>query len=516
MKKKFFNLMGAFFSVILFNLSCSAGVNNASNTLHVSGPIEITSESYPFNAASHSRVPQDLTEFNYIEEEYFVSGKANVYDGDADGNVFVRTPDAPYTTRILIRRPVDKSKFSGNVIVELNNPTAMYDMDLQWMFCRDFFIENGDIWAGITVKPVAVQALKKFDPERYASMSFANPLPPEKRCEITPSPLNDTSVETENGLVWDIVSQVGKLLKSNSELNPIRDYNVEYLIATGYSQTGGYLTTYINLIHPLDAAKLADGSPIFDGYMIGDGDAFIAPINQCAGSLPAGDSNVTIKPRKVPIISVTTQGLLHSTMIARRPDSDTAGDKFRRYEVPGSAHVNQKSMDSAPSSADIQKAGVGAAPSNCSGVDKYGVTNFPFEFFMNSAFNNLYTWIRKGTPPPTAEPILIEKNADGNETNIKLDEFGNALGGVRNPYVDVPVATYYGQSRPLDEQSAFLCSLLGYREPFDNTKIKNLYPTREDYLSKVNAMVDGMVNERFLIKSDGKRIKKEVQGMNAW
>jgi len=514
MKKKYY-LSGVCFAVMLICLSCSKGVKDTPETLNVIGPVEVTSESYPFNAASHSEVPQDLLKFNYIEEEFFVSGKANVYDYDADGNVIVRTPDAPYTTRIHIRRPADKSKFSGNVVFELNNPTALHDLDLQWMFCRDFFLENGDIWVGITVKPIAIKALVKFDPERYASMSMNNPLSPDQRCEPEPGMLDDTTPETENGLVWDIISQVGALLKGDSESNPIKDYNVEYLIATGYSQTGGYLTTYINFIHPLDTAKLADGSPVFDGYMIGDGDAFLFPINQCAPA-PPGETSVTIKPPGVPVISVVTQGLLNMTFVAWRPASDTPEDRYRRYEIPGSAHINQKSNDNKPNAADIQKAGVPATAANCAGINENGVTDFPIEFFMNSAYSNLYAWLRTGTPPPKAEPIMAEKKEGKDEIDIMLDEHGNALGGVRNPYVDVPLATYYGQSQPLDEESAFFCMLAGYRQPFDNDKIKSLYPTRDDYLNSVSAMTDTMVKERFLTKSDGARIKEAAQGINAW
>jgi hypothetical protein len=515
MKKIYSYLARALFAALLLCLSCSKEVQDTS-AVNVTGPVEITSESYPFNAADHSTVPQDLAAFNYTEEEYFISGKANVYDFDAGGNVIVRTPKALYTTRILIRRPADKTKFSGNVVVELNNPTAMYDLDLQWMFCRDFFLENGDIWVGITVKPVAVKALKVFNPERYASLSMNNPLPPDQRCKPEPGMLNDTYPETENGLVWDIVSQIGALLRSDAESNPIRDYHVRYLIATGYSQTGGYLSTYINLIYPLDTAKLPDGNSIYDGYMIGDGDAFMVPLNQCVDAVPPGKTGVKLEPRGVPIISVVTQGLLNMTIAARRPDSDTAEDQYRRYEIPGAAHVNQISNDRKPSPADIQKAGVPPTAANCAGVNENGVTDFPIEFFMDSAYNNLYTWLRTGTSPPKAAPIIVEKVEGNDEIQIKLDEHGNALGGVRNPYVDVPLGTYYGQSSPLDEESAFFCSLAGYKQPFDDAKIKSLYPSREDYLKKVNAMVESMVNERFLKKSDGERIKNDAQKVKAW
>jgi hypothetical protein len=499
---------------MMFCCPCSKGASDPSNALKVTGPVKTISGSYPFNAADHSVVPQKIASSNYIEEEYFISGNANVYDYDAAGKVIVKQADAPYTTRIIVRRPTDKARFSGNVVLELNNPTKMFDMDLQWMFCKDFFIENGDIWVGVTVKPVAIKALKKFNPERYKSLSMDNPAPANERCEIKPSTLNDTTKETENGLVWDMVSQLGKLLKGKEDSNPLKRYDVKYVIATGYSQTAGYLTTYINLIHPLDTAKMADGKPVFDGYMLGDGDAFMVPLNQCVDAVPPGEKGVTIKPSGVPVISVVTQGLLTSTIVARRPDSDDPTDRYRRYEIPGAAHVNKKSMDNSPNSADSAKAGVPDSVSKCEGIDQYGVTDFPIEIFMNSAYQNLYAWIRTGTPPPKAEPIVIENDPEKKGITIKLDEHGNALGGVRHPYVEAPVATYYGKSKALDEVSAFFCSLAGYKIPFDAAKIKALYPAKEDYLKKVYDVTDKLVADKLLTESDGERLKQATKDVN--
>ena len=67
-------------------------------------------------SASHLLEPMDLAASGYVEEEFFVSGRANVYDWAADGSISVRTPNAPYTTRILVRRPTASARFSGNVI----------------------------------------------------------------------------------------------------------------------------------------------------------------------------------------------------------------------------------------------------------------------------------------------------------------------------------------------------------------------------------------------------------------
>ena len=56
---------------------------------------------------------KDLTADGYIEEEYSVSGHADIYgyvdDAGASPAVEVITAATDYTTRILVRRPVDSS-----------------------------------------------------------------------------------------------------------------------------------------------------------------------------------------------------------------------------------------------------------------------------------------------------------------------------------------------------------------------------------------------------------------------
>ncbi len=69
------------------------------------GPIRVTSDSYPFLGAGHTLNPIDFTKAGYVEEEFIISGKANVYEWTADGKLSVKTEKAPYNTRILVRRP---------------------------------------------------------------------------------------------------------------------------------------------------------------------------------------------------------------------------------------------------------------------------------------------------------------------------------------------------------------------------------------------------------------------------
>ena len=45
--------------------------------VRVVGPLPVSADSYPFGAADHTRVPEDLKKVGYVEEEFLVSGVAN-------------------------------------------------------------------------------------------------------------------------------------------------------------------------------------------------------------------------------------------------------------------------------------------------------------------------------------------------------------------------------------------------------------------------------------------------------
>ena len=113
----------------------------------------------------------------------------------------------PYSTRILVRRPKSPRRFSGTVVVEALNPSLRYDAPIMWIESQDHFIARGDVYVGVTVKPVAVASLKLFDPMRYAALSFRNPLPPSETCgqaALPPAPGGlppESSPATENGLI---------------------------------------------------------------------------------------------------------------------------------------------------------------------------------------------------------------------------------------------------------------------------------------------------------------------------
>src|SRR5271157_1536863 len=124
----------------------------------VTGPIAVTADSYPLAAANRLQTKYDLAKAGYVEEEFLVSGTANVYNWNADNSISVKTAGAPYTTRILVRRPADAAKFSGDVIVENLENTRAYDWNFIWAYSADYFMEHGGAWVGITHLPAAIAA----------------------------------------------------------------------------------------------------------------------------------------------------------------------------------------------------------------------------------------------------------------------------------------------------------------------------------------------------------------------
>src|SRR5437867_5211574 len=71
-------------------LSAQGSQRAATSVPHVDGPIPVTSDSRMFMSSLDSQTPLNLPAYGYMEQEYFVSGAANVYDWDSDGAVTVR------------------------------------------------------------------------------------------------------------------------------------------------------------------------------------------------------------------------------------------------------------------------------------------------------------------------------------------------------------------------------------------------------------------------------------------
>jgi hypothetical protein len=458
-----------------------------------------TATSYPFMGGGHVFHPVDFKKAGYVEEEFLVSGNANVYDWAADGAVTVRTANAPYTTRILVIRPASASKFSGNLVLEPFFSARRFDWGMMWGYSYESLMEKGDAWVGVT-PPADIPGLKKFNPMRYGTLAADNP-DPKAPC---PGAGQNGPAAVEDGLRWDILSQVGAALKTPG--GPMGNLKVEAIVMT---TQGGDLLTYMNAFQ--SRAKLANGKSVVDGYLARN-PGNVGKINQCAQNVAANDPRQGFHKIGAPIISVMAQGEVPDSVRLRRPDSDDAADRYRGYEVAGIAHMDGAAYTQFPSIAD-QTAAVGSAqgsvdwPFNAPCDPAIALPKQPMlGYIYDSSFENLFQWIRKGTPAPRAQPITLKANGDKQE--VVVDEHGNGMGGVRSPYVDVPTATW-ATTTP----GPGTCRELGHSTAFPSAKLQSLYPSDKMYAGKVAAEVDKMVKDRWLTEADGKKIKEESKAL---
>jgi hypothetical protein len=473
----------------------------------ITGPIPVT-------AGSRAFVLQgiDLEPYGYMFEEYFVSGHANVYDwGEAGESPTprVRTADAPYTTRLLLRRPADPEAFSGNVWVELTNPTHRYDVEHEWATQHEKLMRDGDVHVGLTVKPVSIAALQRFDGERYAALSMANPLRPDEqpsgRLPGEPGYDENRSKLFENGLVWDIVSQVGAVLRVGQG-GPLGCCAVERVFATGMSQTGMYLNTYAASF--AQDATLPDGRPVYDGFVAICAAGRLSPINQSVPATAPDDPRSALPPGHVPLMRVDSQSDVFTLggYATRRPDAD-GDDPFRLYEIAGSAHGWSDMYNYQPPRADILAAG--GKPISFGTCTDAKWNGLPRQYIEPAMLRNMERWVADGTPPPRqAEPLRVV-GAGTPEQRFETDRFGNALGGVRNPWVDVPIATY--SDHATDTDRADVGAMFGHQVPFTTHQIESLYGSRAEYVAKVRASVEQLVRDRWLEPADGEHITRQAQ-----
>jgi hypothetical protein len=458
------------------------------------GPIPVTETSHPFCDMRFSRCKLDLAEYGYLEEEYFLSGTANVYDEEQSDKMFLKHEALPYKNRILVRRPAEPKKFSGRVYIDILNATNNFDIEDLWLRSYSWILENGHGYIGVTSKPVCVMSLKYFDYERYAGLNWASvELAPQP---VVPHPICGSVPGTEEGLIWDMLSQVASIVRYGGKNNCLGGYPVNYLYLTGQSQSGAYINTYVNHFHPYLIGK--DGQKLFDGYMNIVGVQFERFLCQRINDLFVSMIPRHFRPINTPFISVTSEGdleifapMVGGNMAALSPDnSDTSENKSRYYEVAGAPHTNitapvlQDDYEIAKSRNSFLKPG-----------DK-PMNDLPLAYYINGLLEKLHIWAAQGVAPEAVQPI--EKSRD---FQLVRDEYGNVKGGLRSPFLDVPAASYYGSVNGAE------LDVTGVMERFSKQKLVSLYGSTEAYLEKFDAYTDRQRLEGWIIVSDSRKMK---------
>lgn len=470
-------------------LASGAQAQNIAAVPKVTGPVPVTAQSYPFAAADHQMTPFDLAAAGYVEEEYFISGTANVYDWQTD-RTLKTLASGPYTTRILVRHPRAASAFSGAVWVEPMYTPRRWDWPMMWGYLRDGLIARGDVWVGVTMPGANLAGLKRFNAERYAPLSFANPTPD------APCPGTTNKSDLEPGLRWDALTQVATLLKS-ADRPLLRGFRVGAVYLTVQA---GDLEVYTNAIQPVSHA--------YDGFLARA--VFnLTAINRCAPVPAADDPRQVVRNVGVPVVAVAGEGDLVNTYVQRRADSDVPADRYRLYEVAGAAHIDRFAYAGFPTLADQAAAG------NAQGTEEWPFAapctppiQMPNQSMLrigyDVAMDALDKWVRRGTVPKRA-PRVETKPGEGSAFTVVADEFGNGRGGLRTTYVDVPVAHYVTSSPGPGN-----CPEIGHVDRIETERLLRTYGTFDRYAARVKASIARLTGEGWLTKADADRLAKEL------
>jgi Alpha/beta hydrolase domain len=433
----------------------------------------------------------DVATLGYRAKEFFVSGTARSYRPDGplgpDGKWDVVPADsAAYTTRIVALTPDDEATFNGTVLVEWLNVSGGLDAPAFWSMAHREIVREGYAYVAVSAQRVGIEgglslgfdmSLKVQNPERYSSLHHPG-----------------------DAFAFDIFTQVGRLVWDAESNGVLGELDPEVVLAVGESQSAVFLTTYVNAVDPL--------TEVYDGFLIHSRFGPAAPLDGVSLIDPAGGAStqsVQFRPDlKAPTLAFITETDLVGSLVlpgylgASQPDNDS----LRVWEVPGTAHADNYTIavgfidNGAAPLADRVAA---YAPTNVlMGEQLSHFINFApqHHYVLQASLAALHEWVRAGTAAPIGPRIELDESA---APVFVPDANGIAKGGIRTPWVDVPVAWTSG----IGDDESRMAALFGRGEPFDATTLQRLYPGgRSEYLERFTESLDQTIAAGFLLAAD--------------
>lgn len=402
----------------------------------------------------------DIGLLGYTAEEFFVSGTATAASGE----------QADYTTRVVALTP---ERFNGTVVVEWLNVSGGIDAPAVWFMAHRELARSGFGYVAVSAQLVGVEggenlvgmdmSLKAQDAERYSLLHHPG-----------------------DAFAYDMYTQVGRHVRAGEfGLRP------DHVLAVGESQSAMFLTTYVNDVDPVAAA--------YDGFLVHSRFGTGAPLDGTS-ALESTQPAPFRDDLRAPVLTVITEtdlvdGRLLGYHHARRPD----GEWLRAWELPGSAHADNYTIKvgfiDSGTAAPADLAAAYAPTDQLMGQQLSYRINFApqHHYVLQAALAALNRWVRDGVAAPTAPPMSF----DG--TGLVLDRHGLATGGVRTPWVDVPIARTSGAA-PAETPMSFL---FGSGEVFDVATLAGLYPGgRAEYLERFGTALDQAIREGYLLPAD--------------
>jgi hypothetical protein len=454
----------------------------------------------------------NLSAAGYVESEFDFSGTAQAYvktaplGSQGEWNVAPGV-SAPYTSRLLVRRPLDARRFNGTVIVEWFNDSAGFDTNSDWEYIHQELLSEGYAWVGVTaqyVGAIALQAWEAGEPgDRYASISHPG-----------------------DSFAYDIFSQAGRAIGHPLESGPAPlgelTGSIKSILAVGWSQSGSTLFTYVNSVERL--AHVYNGFIVHSaGYgepISTSGASFVDPsLAAPPGVPPTPTINVPLgdirTDQPVPVLAVadefTNMDLYEGVTLHAEPDTGS----FHVWEIAGMTHFDPI----IGGYADILKTYPGTP-------DPFGGCTIPppnpgipGEYALRAAVHALTQWAQSGVAPVSAPRFQLQAFPVSGYTMIYRDPATRiALGGIRLPPVAAPIATISGY-RP-SGADASCAPEAGAYDPWDGDidpwdgqpgldpsptpepSLQALYPTHTDYVRAVSVSANEAVASGFMLPAD--------------
>lgn len=413
-------------------------------------------------------VPFDLAGHGYVEEEFFASGIASAFVSPspltAEGRWdVVAGEDALYATRIVVRRPKEAPRFSGTAVVEWCNVSGGVEAAADWSYLHEEILRSGHAYVAVSAQALGVDGgtalLDVPGPQREGGLVTTRP---ERYGTLT---------HPGDRFAFDLFSQVGRALRIRGDMDPLGGLPLRHLLAMGESQSAFFLTTYVNASH--------HRAEIYDGFLIHSRGGSSASLSGEARSDDMPDGVRIREDVRVPVFMLETETDLTARLdFAPARQADTAA--VRTWEVAGTAH------------ADAYLVG---AYAHLLGCDR-PVNSGPHHEVAQAALHALVRWVAEGVPPASAPPLELTSVSP---PVLARDRFGNALGGVRTPVLDVPVTTLSGEP---PEGANVLCSLFGSTVPLDAPTLRHLYGDDRGYVAAYETALDKAVAAGFILPAD--------------
>jgi len=374
---------------------------------------------------------------------------------------------------MIVRRPADTRRFNGIVVVEWLNVTARLEGAADFAQMSEELIREGYAWVGLGVQAAGVNTpgsgLKAWDPLRYGSLEHPG-----------------------DNYAWDIYSQGGQALRHPTGINPLEGLRIQHMLAAGRSQSAAFLIGYINAVHPQ--------AHMYDGYFVHSRVGGTYGFPDLVRDIVAPNAHIRTDI-DVPVFDLQMEGdyVALRSHLARQPDSA----HFRLWEVAGGAHSESpRWVVEVPPPLDHSM--------NC----RDPINAAPGHAVVKAALHAIASWVRDGKEPPKAP--LLELVDPAAPDPIARDKFGNAKGGIRLPEVVVPTASVNGllnvSAAPAGAgNTPNFCRLFGTTVPFENDKLKMLYPNHEAFVKSFDTAVDEIERSGFWLKPEADEARKAAR-----